>query len=404
MTQVHRRWLAPMVQLTIVAAFVASKPSAVLSQSCTQTLNPGANVASAVSSAAAGSTVCLNSGSYGTVTLSGIVKNPRVTIRSTSGKGASFRLTVQSGTNGIVIDSATITGSNFSGNTTRNVTVQNSTFTGHAVFNGLANSNVLFDNNTHNNIQGGGQFDSPARIHLSYTSSTHSGVTIQNSLMDGGSADGVQTGTGVNIIDNEFRNIKEGSCGDCHTDAIQLLGATGTVIRGNYIHNVATGIVAFDGVTRALIEHNVVDTGGRPWGIELYADVDSIVRHNTLPYRAGCDYSSACGTIALDRKSADPAGRGTIIVDNIATSIRTMNGSTYAERHHNLVRSGAVSGDISGAPIYVGGTIPTTFSGYQLSTGSLGKGSASSPPGSDIGAQASQGVIPTAPTNVRIVP
>ena len=139
--------------------------------------------------------------------------------------------------------------------------------------------------------------------------------------MDGGSADGVQTGVGVNIIGNEFANIREGSCSDCHTDAIQLLGASDTVIRGNYIHSVATAIVAFDGVTRAIIENNVIDTQGRPWGIELYADNNSIVRHNTLLYRANCDYNTACGTIYLDHKSGDPAGRGTIIVDNIATSI-----------------------------------------------------------------------------------
>ena len=80
-------------------------------------------------------------------------------------------------------------------------------------------------------------------------------------------------------------------------------------------------IVAFDGVARAIIEDNVIDTQGRPWGIELYADSNSIVRHNTLLYRANCDYNTACGTIALDHKSSDPAGRGTIIVDNIATSI-----------------------------------------------------------------------------------
>jgi hypothetical protein len=382
---------------------LALAPSEAQAQACTQTLSPGANVASAVSSAAAGSVICLNSGSYGNVTFSGITKNPRVTIRSTTGQGATVRPTFQSGSNGITIDSVTITGANFSGNTTKNITIQNSTFTGHLVINGLANSNVLLNNNTHNNIQGGGQYVAPARIHLSYGSSTHSGVTIQNSMMDGGSADGVQTGVGVNIIGNVFRNIREGSCSDCHTDAIQLLGAAGSVIRGNHIYNVATGIVAFDGVTRATIEHNVVDTGGRPFGIELYADVDSIVRHNTLPYRANCDYNQACGKIALDRKSVDPAGRGTIIVDNIATSIGTANGSTYAERHHNLVRSGAVSGDISGSPTYVGGTIPSTYAGYELAAGSVGNGAASD--GSDIGVSVSGAPVPqppAAPTNLRL--
>ena len=87
-----------------------------------------------------------------------------------------------------------------------------------------------------------------------------------NSVMDGGSSDGVQTGVGVNIIGNDFLNIKSGSCTACHTDAIQLLGANGSVIRGNYLRNVESGIAAYDGVSNAVIEDNVVDTQGRPWG------------------------------------------------------------------------------------------------------------------------------------------
>ena len=374
-------------------------------QTCTQTVSPGASLSSVVSSAAAGAVVCLNSGSYGSVTFSGITKNPRVTLRSVSGRTATVRPTFQSGTNGLTLSDLTITGADFSGNTTRNITIQNSTFTGHVVFNSLANSNVLLDNNTHNNIEGGGQFSAPARIHLSYTSGTHSGVTIQNSVLDGGSSDGVQAGTGVNILNNVFSNIREGSCGDCHTDAIQLLTAAGSVIRGNYIHHVATAIVAFDGVERATIENNVIDTAGRPWGIELYADEGSVVRHNTLVYRASCDYSQPCGKIALDRKAADPAGTGTIVVDNIATQITTANGSTYAERHHNLVRTGAVSGDITGSPTYVGGAIPTTYAGHELTAASAGKGDASSPAGSDLGIQIGGSTPqppPAAPTNVKI--
>jgi hypothetical protein len=392
------------MRLTVALGCLALNPAAALAQSCTQTLNPGGNVASAVSAAAAGATICLNSGSYGSVTLSGIVKNPRVTIKSTSGQDATMSLTVSGGSNGITVDSVTMAGGSMSGSTTRNITIQNSAFTSHWVINGLANSNVLLDHNTHNNIEGGGQYSAPARIHLSYGSSTPSGVTIQNSVMDGGSADGVQTGVGVNIINNEFKNILEASCAGCHTDAIQLLGASDSVIRGNYIHNSSTGIVAYDGLTRATIEDNVIDLSSRPWGLELYADTDSVIRHNTLVYRANCAYSLPCGTIVMDHKSVDPAGRGTIVVDNIATSISANNGSTYAERHNNLVRSGAVTGDISGSPNYIGGVIPTTWAGFQLASGSLGKSAASVPSGSDIGVVISQVASPPGPaTNLRIV-
>ncbi|MCB9653231.1 MAG: right-handed parallel beta-helix repeat-containing protein [Deltaproteobacteria bacterium] len=374
---------------------------------CTRTLSAGANVASAVSSAAPGSTICLEGGSFGDVQLNNMTKSPRITLRSVTSQSASIYLRF-SGANGITVDSVTLTGAEFAGASTKNVTIQNSAFTGSAVFNDLADSNVLLTNNTHNNIQAGGQYSSPARLHLSYSSATHSGVTIQNSTMDGGSADGVQTGVGVNIIGNVFKNIREGACSDCHTDAIQLLGATGTVIQGNYLYSVASGIVAYDGVARVTIENNVIDTGGRPWGIELYSDDGSIVRHNTLLYRANCDYNLACGTISLDHKSSDPAGRGTVIVDNIATSIDVSSGSTYAQLSNNLIRVGAPSGNISGTPTYVGGSTPTTFAEFELAAGSLGKGVGTEPAGSDLGVMISSplpGPRPLpAPSNLRIAP
>jgi len=400
-----RRLLVSVLQLGAAVGFVLVVPSVTVAQTCTQTLSAGANVAGTVSAAAAGATVCLNPGSFGSVTLNGIVKSPEVTIRTTSGQGASFSLSIGNGSNGIVLDSVTVTGGSITGGSTKNITIRNSTFTGPFTFNGLSNANVLLDRNTHNNINGGGQYSTPARLHLSYSGSTPSGVTIQNSLMDGGSADGVQTGVGVNIIGNEFRNIREGSCSDCHTDAIQLLGAADSVIRGNYIHDSATGIVAYDGLTRATIQDNIVDLGGRPWAIEVYADNGSVIRHNTLVYRSNCNYNQPCGTLTLDRKAADAAGRGTIVVDNIATSITTLNGSTYAQRDHNLVRSGPVSGDIAGSPIYLGGVLPTTLGGFKLAAGSPGAGAAANPAGSDIGATVAQSTStpPLPATNVRVI-
>src|SRR5262245_34471635 len=73
-----------------IIAVVAAAPASSSAQSCSMTLNPGANVASTIASAAAGSTICLNSGSYGAVRVSNVTKATRVTIRSTTGTGASF--------------------------------------------------------------------------------------------------------------------------------------------------------------------------------------------------------------------------------------------------------------------------------------------------------------------------
>ena len=99
----------------------------------------------------------------------------------------------------------------------------------------------------------------------------------------------------------------------------------------------------------------------RPWGIELYADRNSIVRHNTVRFHpdADCLFSGIlCGQIDINRKSEDPAGTGTQVYDNIATRVSFSGGST-GTAHHN------VSGQLA---IYVGPTqhLPRLRAGSDL--------------------------------------
>ena len=84
-------------------------------QSCTTTISPGTNLASAVSSAAAGSTICLNSGNWGSTSLSGIVKTDYVTIRSATGVGAVVVPTITGGTQFVRLSSLTIGGAAING-------------------------------------------------------------------------------------------------------------------------------------------------------------------------------------------------------------------------------------------------------------------------------------------------
>jgi hypothetical protein len=290
-------------------------------------------------------------------------------------------LNLTTGDAGFTLDGLRITGGSIM-HGARNLTIRNATFTGALTLDGLADSNILLERNTHRNIMTCPAC-TPARLHFSYGSDTPSGVTVKDSLFEGGNADGIQTGVGVDIIGNEFRDIHETGPDDpAHTDPIQLIGAPHSVVRGNYIHHSADGIVAYDGVEDALIEDNVVEVANGRWGIELYADDGSVIRHNTLVHGTGCMYA-ACGFIMLDRKSTDPAGTGTVVVDNIATDITQNNGSAAAVRHHNLVRSSPGAGDLGGSPVFAGGPAPTTYAGFALAPGSPGKGGGSD--GQDIG-------------------
>lgn len=347
-----------------------------------------ANFSSSVSSATAGQTICLATGSYGTWNGT----NKAITITKQAGATPSLAFNFASGDANFTLDGLTITDGNIAGNSgnyndannPKNITIRNSTFTAAVNIEYIANANILFDNNTHNNIDNNASCTArPARIQLSYSSNTPSGVTIQNSLMDGGNADGIQAGTAFVARNNIFRNIKEKSSSDCaHTDPIQLVGTKGAHIVGNFIHNSADGIVAYDGVEDALIEHNVINLVNGRYGIELYADKNSIVRHNTLVYGTGCEYV-ACGQIILDHKSQDPAGVGTVIENNIASGINMDNGSTAAVNRNNMLRSGASGSNFIGTPVYAGGASPTSYSGFLLAGGSPGKNAASD--GTDVG-------------------
>lgn len=359
---------------------------------CNITVNPGEDVSAAVANAPAGSTVCLGSGNHSALILKGVAKNPRVMVQSASGREAKLAFEMRDGTSGITLDNLTLGSGYIYGSTPHDITISHSDFVENArmVIDGTVHSNILLDGNSHNNnnpppnsFQG--------RVELPYGSDLHSGVTIQNSDFIGGCSDGIQSGVGVNIYNNRFMNLLVGSCpNDPHTDAIQFVGATGSEgphIKGNYFENNEQALTAFDRIANAVIEDNVFVAGpiGRPWQIEWYSDTNSIIRHNTLVYSARCAFKMVCGQIYLGHKPADPAGKGTVVVDNIATAILVNDGSAAARIDHNLVRRRTRAGDILGSPTFVGGLSPGTWSGFKLASTSLGLNAASD--GSDLGSR-----------------
>ena len=199
--------------------------------------------ASVWSAAQGGDRILLASGSYGN--FAGGTKSSPVTVIAQA--GASVTMSIDfNGASNIRVDGTTITKLDMQGQT-RNITIANSKFTGQAVVRSdeMNNANIVFDHNTHANInvctncfegrlevEGG---DDPT------------GVTIENSTFGpGGDMDGIQIGArGVQVLNNEFTGIKWIS--EVHTDSLQLYGSSDTVIRGNYFHDFSTAIMAPDG-------------------------------------------------------------------------------------------------------------------------------------------------------------
>ena len=222
--------------------------------------------ASVFSSAQAGDRILLASGSYGT--FSGAAKPGTVTITPQPGATATIAPNFN-GARNLRLDGLTISSLAFLGST-RDITVANSRFTGMAVVraDAMVGANILFDRNTHANINVCGNCYE-GRLQISGRGSGASGITVRNSTFGpGGDADGMQIGAnGVQVLDNEFTGIKQVSA--VHTDSLQLYGATNTVIRGNYFHDFSVAIMAPDGGTNEVIADNVFIGGDYRPAVQL---------------------------------------------------------------------------------------------------------------------------------------
>jgi hypothetical protein len=385
-----RRCLSTLAVAAGLLAFGAGTTQAATYSATTSTF------ATVLAGAVHGDTIELATGNYGT--FSGTTQ--AVTIQAASGATPVMQFDFGSTAHGFTIDGVSgASGEILTG--AHDITIRDSSFTDGLKIDGVTDANILLDHDEFLNIDAA-PAGLPARVALPYTCATASGVTVQNSLFAGGDADGVQAGCALTVQDNEFRDVAEHTGTTNHTDAIQCGGGCpgGLVIRRNWIHltSLATtqGITAYDTVSDALVEDNVVDIF-RVWGIEWYSDTDSIIRHNTVVYRApDCGWPGApCGYIGLDHKPGDPAGSGTVIEDNIATGLSIDNGSTTGSEDYNLFEDGSGTGanDLTGSPTFAGGATPTTFAGFALTGGSTGKSAAAD--GSDLGARV--GSLPSTP-------
>jgi hypothetical protein len=321
-----------------------------------------------------------------------------------SGQGATFSLTTSNGANGFIFDSLTLTKWNMSGSNTKNITVSNVRFTGQADLSlcGVSNANILIDASTFINITPGAN-DPEGRLQIAQPACAGSqpvGVTVTNSLFENtssniGESDGIQIGaTGVVVgPGNTFRGIRQASF-DRHIDAIQGYGQRNTVITGNYFINNTVDVGIYDDGNGEVITHNVFQNA-----ITSFRGNDNTtIAHNTF---FGSDFR-------IEGKSGTPSGM--IIRDNIFRNhavIGSMSCNSCTITHNQFSSGGFGTNNIIGAPTFVGGASPTSWAGFALAPGSVGKNAATD--GKDMGANYFGGgtvtpPAPTAPTNLRIIP
>lgn len=365
---------------------------------CDQTVNPGVNLSSAVSSAPSGSTICLNSGDYGTVNFTNINRSGLVTLQSTAGTGALMSPQVS--------NSAFI---RFQSLTLRNMLIQNCSANVQVVGNiwsqntsGIVvmdygfncpqtDKKIMIDGNTFVNTR-------PAwgegKIGLVSTN----GVTIRNNLIQGQSGgnggDGIQTGGSLANLNigpgNIFRDIRQGACdsspGVPHCDAIQFVGSCPTcTITGNWFDNVEVVLQHHDGNVPVVFTNNLVTNATQMWVYSTPGSANnSRIEHNTF-YNLGLVIWGTTGSGVSDTTGL--IGRNNILVGSTARpSTCSASSCTFVS---NMCQSASQCGFTSnatvGTPTFAGGTPGsiTTWAGWQLAAGSLGYRQGSD--GQDIG-------------------
>ena len=383
------RWL---ICLSSVLLFGASQASMA---ACDQTLSVGANVASATASAPGGSTICLNGGNYGSVNFTNINRSAGVTLRSTSGIGATINANVAN-SRFITFQNLTIAGSQISA-CSRDIQIRDSTFT-----NGLlvtmrnaactANLNLLVDGNTFGNL-GPATYEGRLSVADDDGVQPSMGLTISNNKFGPGcQSDGIQLvggATGVMIgPGNIFDGINQS--GSVHCDMIQFYasGANNT-INGNWFRNGST-VLTHHSATNANTHftNNILSNVSQ---IQVNGSVGFVFEHNTI-YNVSDVFqlNSEAGGSVVSRSNVI-IGRGP----------STTGGSTSVS-YHLCQLAGSCSGanQMIGAPTFVGGSLPTTWAGWALAAGSMGKNAGHD--GRDRGTTyfGAAGVAPEAPVNL----
>ena len=338
-----------------------------------------ATLAQEFAKAKGGETILLAAGDYGTFRAA--VKPETVTVKAQPGVRVRIALELDQVAH-VAVEGATITSAEVKG-AAHDVRIAHNRFVGPMLIRAdqMRNAGIVLDGNTHARVNRCAEcFE--GRVNITGQSGAPAGITIQNSTFGpGGNADGIQTGgDGVRILNNEFVGIKASH--GVHSDAIQLYGSRRTLIRGNWIHGTATGIMAPDGTDHEVIEDNVIDPGTYPFAVMIGNDNGSVIRHNTLP-DGECSWGIRCGVLRLSIK---PGSSGTVVQDNVLGAVGLDPGPKPTVEEHNLVRDelGTGAHDVVGLPTYAGGAEPDTWGGYELTQESLGKGAASD--GRDIGA------------------
>jgi hypothetical protein len=319
-----RRWWLPLILLLAAAVLEFSpsipdfspadakpSPSAV---TCTRTLGGGSSIASAISQASGGATICLRDGTYPAIEASGVKKSPPVTVRSLPGNRATVR--------GIdLIDPAGLrfVALHLSEGISISPSASNIRFLGNDITGrrgiylfgdyriGKRINNVRIEANEIHDIDYRGHQETGYGYGIEGVGDVRN-MTIRGNTIRSTASDYIQSATPVHWAVNRNTFLGPSLLGDHedHQDLWQIFGGGRDVaFTNNIARNTGTqeSLLFQEGSFRkVLVKNNLFDHDSRGYTCQIYQSSGLVFSHNTI-------VGSRWGCLFRDEASSPPGSR-----------------------------------------------------------------------------------------------
>ena len=353
---------------------------------CDQTFSSSTGLLTAVAAnPSTTKTLCLNNGSYGSLSFNSISRSAYVTIKSTTGTGASLTVDEILASTFLRFESLTLGGIGNLGNCSRNIQIVDNAFTGSQGINiwnrddgcSATAFTYLIDGNTFaDSVSTTGQ-EGKISVTDDNGAQPSADITISDNTLTGGScnADGIFLAGGASGVTigpgNVFQDFDQ--VGETHCDMIQFFGdGQNNIINGNWFKDGATVLTHHTATPdNTQFTNNIISNC-----LQFQADNTPgfLFQHNTV-----YNLTDVMNWQSQGGGGATFTARSNILLGSIADP--NTAGGSFSGSYNLCQTSGDCGGgtnNLTGTPTFVGGSAAsiTTFAGWQLANGSTGENSA----------------------------
>jgi hypothetical protein len=290
--------------------------------SCTQTLSPGSNLSSAISSAAGGAVICLNGGSW-SFSLSQISKSSYVTVQSSSGQTASLGYSILNKSKYLRFQSLKFTGGVEMIGSSNHIEFRDNEFSGdfglrangEAASAGTEVTDVVIDGNNIHDIDYTGSQGSAGGYGMTFVNGVER-FTITDNTIKSVAADYIQSASPVDFTVDHNTFLGPSLVANHpqeHQDLWQIFGGGQNI---TYTNNVARNTGTHESLlfqegsfSNVVITNNLFDHDSRGYTCQLYQSTGMIFRNNTI-------VGSHWGCLFRDLASSSP-GSGYQVDHNV---------------------------------------------------------------------------------------